>query len=264
METMRTHHQATLDAASTHFRSDPNVLALILGGSVVKGTAKDTSDVDVMVVLKPEAFQQRRQNKSYAQVIWDLATYEGGYVDTKYIDQAFLEAAAIKASEPTRDSFTSAKVIWSDIPGLDSLLEAIPVYPEAERESKIKRFYSACLVQTFFIGEAESRQDPFLANYASSNMVLFAARLILAYNRMLFPSNKRLMERVATAPDQPDGFTECLQNLLREPSPANGQSLKNMLNSFRDWGIDWGTALGQYTEDSEFNWLDNPPPLAES
>jgi predicted nucleotidyltransferase len=237
---------------------------LILGGSVAKGMATEKSDVDVMVVLTQEAFAQRRTNKTFAEVKWDLADYEGGYVDTKYIDAAFLTSAVERASEPTRDSFTGAKVVWSDIPDLDQLLVKIPVYPEQERDAKIRRFYSAFIVQNFFIREAEKRNDPFLMNHASSSMVLFSARLILAHNRMLFPSNKRLMERVALASELPIGFIQRLGELLTSPSADNAKTLTAMIHDFRDWGIEYNDALGQFTEDSEFNWLDNPPPLAES
>jgi predicted nucleotidyltransferase len=261
---MHQQQRLTIDAASEYFRSQSDVLALILGGSLAKGTETDVSDVDVMVVLTPDAFAKRKQEKTFAEVIWDLATYDGGYVDVKYIDYNFLSLAAEKASEPTRDSFTNAQVLWSDIPQLEALVAKIPVYPVSEKEEKIRRFYSACIVQTFFIKEAENRNDPFLANYAASTMVLLAARLILAHNEMLFPSNKRMMERVATAVDKPTDFMESLLALLKSPTSINAQALKKLITDYRDWGIDWNAALGQYTEDSEFNWLDNPPPLLES
>ena len=258
------HHQDTLERSVSFFQQDSTVLAVVLGGSIAKEVEKPTSDVDVLVVVTSEEFARRRTNREYAAVYRDLADYEGGYVDAKFVDEAFLLAAAKHGSEPTRDSFVGARAVWSKIDDLDNVLAIIPIYPEAEREDKMRRFYSGALIQRFFLKEAEARKDPFLLHYSASLMALFFGRLILAHNRILFPSNKRLMERVASAPDRPEGILEALNALISHPSAESGRALTEIMDEFHWWGIDWATALGQYTEDSEFNWLDNPPPLTES
>ena len=146
---MAPHHRETLDAAIAHFRSDPNVLAVLLGGSIAKGVETPQSDVDVIIVLTPEAYLAKKQNRGYAQVLSNLATYEGGYVDVKFVDRAFIEAAADHGSEPTRDSFTGVQVTWSSTPDLDQLIVQISVYPESERETKMRRFYSGVSSKPF-------------------------------------------------------------------------------------------------------------------
>ncbi len=261
---MLPHHRSTLERAVAYFREDPVVRAVVLGGSLAKEVEKPTSDGDLMVVVSAEEFARRRRERAYAAVYHDLADYDGGYVDAKFVDEAFIRAAAERGSEPTRDSFRGARAVWSTIEGLDAELARVPVYPEAERNEKIRRFYSAALIQQFFLKEAEGRGDPFLLSYAASQMALFSGRLLLAHGRVLFPSNKRLMERVSSLTNRPEGIMEAMATLVNAPSLEAGKAVVGLLNGFHDWGIDWAAALGQYTEDSEFNWLDGPPPLAES
>ena len=259
-----THHQSTLDRALGHFKVDPAVEAVIVGGSIAKGLETTGSDVDLMIVLDGSAYEARRAARRVSEVIFELADYEGGYVDVKYVDRRFLADAAVHGSEPTRDSFKGAYAAWSRVEGLHGFLEAIPVYPEALRDEKIRRFYSQALLQRFFLKEALKREDAFLMGHAKAQMILFAGRTILAHNRVLFPSAKRLLERVESAPSKPLDFAARVAALLSSPSGvAEGEALMASLDSLHPWGIDWATALGQYVEDSEVNWRDGRPPLAD-
>jgi hypothetical protein len=45
------HHQRAIEKITGKFQSDPQVVALLLAGSIVKGVQKDNSDVDVIVIL---------------------------------------------------------------------------------------------------------------------------------------------------------------------------------------------------------------------
>ena len=263
-ETLLPHHRATLDRAVERFQLDPAVEAVLVGGSIAKGLERPSSDVDLMVVLESDAYEGRRSASRVSEVLFQLADYEGGYVDVKYADRRFLEDAADHGSEPTRDSFKGTFVAWGRIEGLPELLEAIPVYPEGVREEKIRRFLSQALLQRFFLREAKKRNDAFLTGHAKSQMVLFAGRTVLAHNRILFPSAKRLLERVEAAPDKPVDWTERVTALL-EPGDGveAGEALMASLAEWHDFGIDWATALGLYVEDSEFNWRDGRPPLSD-
>ncbi len=259
---MYPHHQATIEKAVEGLRQDPTLRAVIVGGSIAKGVAKPTSDVDLMLVVTEEEFARRRRERAYTLLSYAYHDYEGGYVDAKYVDLSFLRAAAVRGSEPTRDSFRGAYPIWSAIDGLEDVLAQIPVYPEMERADKIRRFYSQALLQLFFLNHGPERR--LLLTRAAADMVFFTGRLLLAYHRVLFPSAKRLMERVESLPGAPGDFLTLADRLLENPTVEHGRALMDAVNSVHDWGIDWDTALSQYVEDSEFNWLDGPPPLADS
>ena len=257
------HHQQTINNAVEFFRKDSSILAVIVGGSIAKGVARPDSDVDLILVVTAEEYARRRWEKAYTLLSYDFHDYPGGYVDAKYVDVGFLHAAAERGSEPTRDAFTGVYPAWSRLDGLEAMIARIPVYPEQDRETKMRAFYSNALIQQYFIGHGVEKHR-FLVTHAASTMVLFAGRLLLAYNRVLFPSQKRLLERVAALAEKPGDFLNYADRLLCEPSSEAAHALMDSLNGFHDWGLDWDTALGQFTEDAEFNWLDGKPPLAAS
>jgi hypothetical protein len=47
---IRPHHRRSIELLCQRFQDDPRFLALIAGGSVVKGIARDDSDVDIIFV----------------------------------------------------------------------------------------------------------------------------------------------------------------------------------------------------------------------
>ena len=88
---MYPHHQNAIDAVIPEFENDPSVLSLLLTGSIAHGTASESSDVDLAVVVDNEAFDERQKaNRLTASI--DLSDYYvGGYVDAKFVTRDFLE-----------------------------------------------------------------------------------------------------------------------------------------------------------------------------
>ncbi|MBN2305711.1 MAG: nucleotidyltransferase domain-containing protein, partial [Anaerolineae bacterium] len=155
---MLPHHQHTIDRVTEYFRNDPAFPALIIAGSLVKGWGRPDSDVDIMLVATDEEFRRRRESKTLTYFNnQDFCDYEGGYVDGKIIDLEFLQDVAGRGSEPARAAFMGAYLAYSEIPGLDDLLARIPVYPEAEREQKLRSFYAQVQALQWYVGEAEKR-----------------------------------------------------------------------------------------------------------
>ncbi|MEQ8837921.1 MAG: nucleotidyltransferase domain-containing protein, partial [Lacipirellulaceae bacterium] len=101
------------------YRDDPRFRALIIGGSVAKGYAREDSDVDFLIVASDEAFEQHLTARDLFINRRDLCDYEGGYVDGKIINLAFLEDLAEKGNEPSRAAFEGAFVAYSHVPDLD-------------------------------------------------------------------------------------------------------------------------------------------------
>jgi predicted nucleotidyltransferase len=80
---MLDHHRRTIDRAAAHFRTVPEVLAVIVGGSVARGTARPDSDVDLILVTTASEFARRTRENAYGDVSRDFHDHEGGYVDLK-------------------------------------------------------------------------------------------------------------------------------------------------------------------------------------
>ena len=124
--------QRAIDRLAGAYRDDPRYRALIIGGSVAKGYARDDSDVDFLIVATDDAFDEYQRTRDLFINRKDLCDYDGGFVDGKIIDLAFL------ADRPTYD--VAAKEIKDKIegcrprPGFDAVMW--PGQPETLRHSE--------------------------------------------------------------------------------------------------------------------------------
>jgi len=88
---MDLHHSQTIQNVIEHFQRDPEVRALLLSGSIAHGFQTSTSDVDIMIFISEEDYQKRFQRGQLTFFNTDLPTYEGGYIDGKYISLDFVK-----------------------------------------------------------------------------------------------------------------------------------------------------------------------------
>ena len=196
------------------YRDDPRFRAVIIGGSVARGYARADSDVDFLIVATDEEFERRLAARDLFINRTDLCDYEGGFVDGKIINFAYLEDLANKGNEPSRAAFLGAFTAYSHIPDLDALLQRIPVYPEAGHDERIRAFYSMAFIQHWLMHEAERHGNCYTITRAASQLALFAGRLILAHNRTLFPYHKWLPRVLESVPDKPDDMMTLFNALL--------------------------------------------------
>jgi hypothetical protein len=111
------------------------------------------------------------------------------------------------------------------------------------------------------VGEAAKREDPYLAAWAASRLTLFACRLVLAHNRVLYPYHKWLLRTVAEVPDRPDDFVDLVRALAIERTPSAAEAVVMSLLLFREWPQALAGSSTQFMLDSEWNWLDGEPPI---
>jgi hypothetical protein len=261
---MLAHHQQTIDRLSAHFQADPAALALIIGGSVARGLCRPDSDVDFMLVVSDEDFARRTQDTAYHFFSRDFTDYDGGYVDGKIIDRVFMREAADHGSEPARAAFVGAFITFSRDPDIAGLLARIPVYPEAEHSVKIQSFYAQVQALQWYVGEAEKRHDPYLMMHVISNLVLFGGRLILAYNRVLYPYHKWFMTELRRVPDKPADLIERIDTLLAAPNKTHADAFCESVLNFTDWETGSEIWPVRFMRDSEWNWrFGHRPPLAD-
>src|SRR5512143_2937769 len=109
------HHQRAIDRVIDRFKGDPNYLALLIGGSLVKGYGDENSDVDFMLIATAEEYARCRLDRTLTYYSADLCDYPGGYVDGKIVDVAFLEEVADRGSEPARAAFEKVFVAYSHL-----------------------------------------------------------------------------------------------------------------------------------------------------
>lgn len=254
-------HARLIERAAERHASDPATLAVVVGGSIAHGIARPESDVDLMLVVSDEELA-RRESLTFSDA--SLADYEGGYVDGKLVSPGFLAEVAQRGSEPARWAFEDAFVVFSRVDGLDAALVAAAAYPEDEREQKLDDFVAHAVMATWFLAEAEKRDDPYLTSYAVSRFVLYAGRAVLAHNRRLFPFHKWFLHELRRAPKQPPGLVDGLEELLRAPSRDRADELLASVQDLVGRRPELAESAGRFLRRTEWSWRDGSVPLEES
>lgn len=260
---IRDHHQRAIDRLTDAYRDDPRFRALIIGGSVAKGYARADSDVDFMIVATGDEFDRRLKERDLFINRRDLCDYDGGFVDGKIINLAYLQKVANSGNEPSRAAFEGAFATFSDIPDLDGLLQRIPVYPEAGHDERIKAFYCMAFIQHWIIHEAERHGNRYTLTRAAGQLALFAGRLILAHNRRLFPYHKWLPRVLESVPAKPDGLMQCFNELLEVPAGDTATALFELVRDFQEWGISDLDAYTWFMTDVEWSWMSGTTPIED-
>src|SRR5688572_6208960 len=119
---MYVHHTEAIQRVVEHFSTDPEVSALLLTGSLAHGFANERSDVDIAIIVSEAERARRAASGGLTFFSLELAGYEGGYVDGKYLSLEFLDEVERRGSEPARYAFADARVLWSRVAGLDARL----------------------------------------------------------------------------------------------------------------------------------------------
>ncbi|UVI32956.1 nucleotidyltransferase domain-containing protein [Paenibacillus spongiae] len=260
----REHHRQAILNLVDRIQSDSDFLAVIISGSVAKGIAREDSDVDCYLVVTDEVFRKRQQEDNLFYYTTEGCDYPGGYYDGKIITFDFVRAAAERGSEPTRASFEGAFVAFSRIPELSGFVSRIPVYPEHQRTRNFEDFYAQVdLYGGYFAERALTLDNSYLLSQAVSQVALFGGRLILAYNRILFPCHKSLMQTLEKTPEKPEAYMDLMKAMLANPTLETIRAFTECIKSFHDWGLTPGQALSRFVENNEWNWMEHEPPLSD-
>ena len=260
---IKKHHQAAIDNLVKEYHSDDRFPALIIGGSIAKGCARDDSDVDFIIVATDEEYDKRKSQGDLFINRRDLCDYPNGFVDGKVINFAFLSEVANHGNEPSRAAFEGAMIAYSRLQGLEEVLSRIPVYPEQERESRMKSFYSMAFIQNWLMGEAMRHGNIYTQSRAASQLALYAGRLILAYNRILFPYHKWFLHTLEKCPEKPADFVNNIQALLQEPVSDKSDVLFQSLKNFKPWGVTDHEAYMWFMTEIEWSWMRETTPLED-
>lgn len=260
---MREHHKRAIDKLVEELKADKRFIALIIGGSIAKGREQENSDVDILLIASDEEFQRRKSIKEYHYYRNDICDYPDGYIDGHVVDYQFILDVYERGSEPARAYFCGAFVAFSHIPELEKIIVGIPVYQEHEQREKIYSFHAQVEALRWFIPEAEKREDIYLLAHTASELVLFGGRLILAHNRILFPSHKWFMYEIENAREKPMNFFELAENLLKFPNSQNSNAFCEAILNFIVWEKPPEGWVGRFIEDSEWNWIDAKAPVQD-
>lgn len=263
---MYQHHQQSLEKAIAYFTeiSDKkdDIIAIILGGSVAKGCERVDSDLDFMIVVTDERYQQLEQKRQTVETIGGYCTYPEGYFDTKYYPKAFLEQVAQKGSEPARNAFFNVKCVYTKDPTIPAMIEAISRFPTELKEEKMLSFYAALSLNMGYFWDM-SKHDIFLRTKAASEIVLYGLRLLLQQQEVLFPCAKSLYQTVQRLEHKPEGILQKANALLINRDDQSKQDFVDTLLTFLDYHPPEEVILTQYVKDHEHWWNEPRPVIAE-
>ena len=257
------HHQHAIDNLVRTYEKDDRFLALIIGGSVAKGCARPDSDVDFMMVASDEEYLRRKDEQNFFINRTDLTDYPGGYVDGKIIDMHYLREVSMKGNEPSRAAFDGAFLAFNRVEGLDELIEKIRTYPVVGVEERIRSFYCMAFIQNWLMNEADRHDNFYTKARAASQLTLFAGRLILAHNRILYPYHKWLIHYLEKCQHKPKGFIDNLKQVIKSPTATNSQILFDSIRDFHDWRISDIEAYTWFLENVELSWTHGNTPLED-
>ncbi len=258
---MYPHHSQSIQNVTEYFQRDPEVLALLLGGSISHGFETPSSDVDIIIIVSDNDYKRRLETNQIHFFNMELCTYQGGYVDGKYSSINFIEQVRQKGSEPARFAFAGSRILFSKIDELAAILRQVTEYPCAEKAERIRRFYAQFEAWHWYAQESLRLKNQYLLGTSVGKFILFSGRLILAHNGLLYPYHKWFLRVLAEADDKPAGLLEGIHRLNAAPTSENIESLYGIVKTFQPWiegEFSWPT---QFMFDSELNWLEGKTPV---
>lgn len=248
-------HERALAAYVDSVRDEPATLAVIVVGSVAQGRERADSDVDVYLVVDDDSFAAAATADRFAWIDrWDL-DYPGSYIDIKLASPAYLVAAAERADDPTRASFLDARIAFTRIDDLQSVIESIATLPDDVWTERVRSHLAqARLYGGYFLKQAVERGDPFLRQHAGLHLALAAARAALASSHTLMQGPKYISKTIRSVPS-PEGFVEAWDRVVADPDIEGARILLEILDDWlgRDFGQD--DTLSMFIRDNELAWL---------
>ena len=250
------HHELTIEAFTRGRAADPDIVGVIVVGSVARGQERADSDVDVYVVLTEVAFERAAAAGAVAMVSREGVAYEGGYVDIKLASPAYLTRAVDAADDPTRASMVGARVTLDRVGGLPDLVRSITVLPDEVWARRVAAYRAQLeLYAGYFVHQGAERGDDFLLRHAAIHACLAAGRLALARLRRLYRGQKYLQADITSLSGLPDGFADCWLRLVLDPTLAAADALRDTVDAWLGEPPSVDEALARFITDNELGWL---------
>lgn len=261
---MYQHHEDSLKIMKEYFEKDPEVTALILGGSVAKGCERSDSDLDAMVVVPGEVYERLAAENNTVRTVTGKCTYEHGYWDLKYMTKEYLREAAEKGSEPTRNSFVKSRVLFSEDPEIPEIVARIPVFQKREKEEKLLSFYANFSLNYYYFLKS-CHADGYMRIHAVSEIIYSLYRMILQEKEMLFPCNRRLEETVAGISRETEQLTVLGRKLAESQMVEDADQFVTYFRQISTYQPpeDYARVLTQYARDFEQWWRMPRPNINE-
>lgn len=256
---MYKHHEESIENMISYFKQQ-GAVALILGGSVAKGTARADSDLDGFVILTEEDYAQKEKTHTTTETINGMCTYEDGYFDIKYMTKEYLKELAQKGSEPARNGFTKARILFSNDSEIEELLPQIPIFQKSEKQEKLLSFYSDFWLNYYYFLKS-CPIDGYMKMRTIAEIIYSLYRIILQENEILFDCNRRLEEQVTSISPQTADWVKAAKKLEVSQETQDADVFVEMFLQITTYipPADINEVLTTYSKDFQ-EWWRNPRP----
>ncbi|HEY3340607.1 MAG TPA: nucleotidyltransferase domain-containing protein [Anaerolineae bacterium] len=258
---MHLHHHESIERVRAFFEAISSVQALLLGGSLAHGFESNTSDVDIMIIVDEDEYQERLKTEQVAFYNRELCTYPEGYVDGKYLSIEFLRKVAQQGSEPARFAFAGSQVLFARVEGLPALLQQIVRYPLEQKLYRITRFNAQFEAWNWYAHEALRLNNRYLLGVSVQKLALFGGRMVLAHNELLYPYHKWFLRVLDGAPDKPADLAARLREMIDQPGEKTVTAFYECVRNHRKWETAETGWPNLFELDSELNWLHGTTPV---
>ena len=96
---------------------------------------------------------------------------------------------------------------------------------------------------------------------AAVEIVLFGCRLILAYNRLLFPDQKQMIEQLEIADQKPDDLLSGVRRFLTDMTDEAKEDFCQAIEGFTEWSD--ADTLNRFVQDVEMSWYNRIHAVSE-
>ena len=250
------HQQKAIDYITEKLRSDPQVDALLISGSIAHGFNNEHSDVDINIVVSDEIYEQKSKENAITWYESAEDFYPGGYFDGKFITLRYLALVDERGNEPTRFALQDSYIAFDKTDQVADYIDRIGVYKEECVKENTIRFVSQLDAWKWYCEEALKRNEPYLLDVSASKLILYAGRLVLLENRLLFPYHKWFTRVLEQTKNKPEGLMQAIQDLLADKSQANIMRLYELVKNYKDWrdGVPYRWS-SHFVHDVETVWM---------
>lgn len=258
---MEKHHEEAIEKFLEIYKKDETILAILLGGSIAHGFSVYDSDIDIILIVDSNEYLKLKEQGKLAFSLWNICTYENGYIDCKVNDINFLYKIKEHGSDPARFAFKDNKILYSKVENLQTVLDEIAKFPEEQRDERRKRFASQLLAWKWYYSEALKKKNKYLVYLAIQKLILFSGRIILNENRLLYPYHKWMLKVLETAEHKPANLMQKIEDLFDNHSLVKVNNYCDEIFGFINFTektIDWPN---YFLKDSEQNWIEHEAPI---
>jgi predicted nucleotidyltransferase len=255
------HHDRAIERYLARTTTDPEVLGVLLTGSLATRSERADSDIDLVVVVTDDTWREAVATDRIMFVDRDEVGYEGGYFDVKLATLDQLTAAAERADDPARSSLGNAEVRYDQGFDLESIVRRITEGAPPDRQDLTASFVAqARLHGEYFLAHGVQHDDAFLAAHAATHLGLAAGRALLADAGTLYPGPKDLMATLRALPDPGARFAAAITEVARVPSRGSARALLDLVEQHLGSTLPEAATLSRFVMDNELAWFRRIPP----